>query len=230
MAELLKPLGLAALIAFGAPALAQDTTAPADSAAQTTETTAETPAETPTEAPTGGNPLGLEMGEQLDENGNPVQQQPESYIDEVFGDWSRECIRIPGNEGPDPCEMVQLLRASPEEDPLGKVSIARLPDNLKTVAGVTVIMPLGVVLTQQLTIGVDSAAPRRYPFQYCVPIGCFAQFGISAGELASFKNGAKSIFTVVPMADPSTKAPFDVSLSGFTAAFDSLPVLQIPAQ
>ncbi|MGH1368984.1 MAG: invasion associated locus B family protein [Maritimibacter sp.] len=226
MAELLKPLGLAALIALGTPAFAQDTTeAPAEETPA-----AETPA--PEAAPVvegEGNPLGLEMGEQLDENGNPVVQQPESYIDEVFGDWSRECIRIPGNEGPDPCEMVQFMRPAPDAEPLGKISIARLPDNLKTVAGVTVIMPLGVVLTQQLTIGVDSAAPRRYPFQYCIPIGCFAQFGISAGELAAFKNGAKSTFTVVSMTDPSSKAPFDVSLSGFTAAFDSLPVLEIPA-
>lgn len=227
MAELLKPLGLAALMALGTPVFAQDTTA---------ETPAEAPAEAtaaqdaaPTEAATdeGGNPLGLSLGEELDANGNPVPQLPEAYVDEVFGDWSRECIRIPGRTEADPCEMIQLLRPAPDAEPMAKVSIARLPDNLKTRAGVTVVMPLGVVLTQQLTIQVDAAAPRRYPFLYCVATGCYAQFALTAAEVTAFKNGAKATFTVVPVNTPDAAAPFEVSLSGFTAAFDSLPVLDI---
>lgn len=223
MAHLLKPLSLAAMIAMAGPAMAQDTTeaAPAEDAAPAAEAapTAETPS----------------LDEQLD-MGQPAAPaaappQVETYVDEVFGDWQRECLRLPeGQEGPDPCQITQFLRETPEGQPVGKVSIGRLPDGSEAVAGSMIIVPLGVLLTQQVTVGVDSAAPKRYAYRFCDPTGCVAQIGYTAGEVESFKAGNKATITVVPLAAPDQKIPLELSLKGFTDAWNSLPARAGEAQ
>ncbi len=205
MADMLKPLGLAAMIAMAAPAFAQDAEAPA-----TDETpAAEAPAATPD----------LDMGETVGEAGQP---QVETYVDEVFGDWQRECLRIPGNEGPVPCQITQFLREEPEGAPVGKVSIGKLPEGSDAAAGSMIIVPLGVLLTQQMTVGVDSATPKRYPFRFCDPNGCVSQIGYTNAEVEAFKAGVEATVTVVPTAAPDQKVELPLSLSGFTDAWNSL--------
>ncbi|MEC7760711.1 MAG: invasion associated locus B family protein [Pseudomonadota bacterium] len=224
MATILKPLGLAALIALGGAAYAQDTTE-GDAAATETPATDEAPAATEApatdEAPTSPD---LDMGETTE------QPQVETYVDEVFNDWQRECLRIPGNEGPAPCQITQFLREEPDGAPVGKVSIGKLPDGNEATAGSMIIVPLGVLLTQQMTIGVDSAAPKRYPFRFCDPNGCVAQIGYTAEEIAAFKAGSEATLTVVPVAAPDQQVALPLSLSGFTAAYDSLEQPEVPQQ
>lgn len=218
MAEILKPLGLAVLIAFGGAAYAQDDTTPAaDTAAD------EAPAATE-DAPVASPDL--DMGE------NVAEQLPqiETFVDEVFGDWQRECLSIPGNEGQVPCQITQFLREEPDGQPVGKVSIGKLPTGGEAVAGSMIIVPLGVLLTQQMTIGVDSAAPKRYPYRFCDPNGCVAQIGYTAAEIEAFKAGAEATLTVVPTAAPDQKVELPLSLKGFTDAWNSLEVPEVPAE
>lgn len=205
MADIFKPLGLAMLLALASPAMAQDSTddAAADGA------TSEAPAPN------------LDMGSPADQPAQPVQL--ETYVDQTFGDWQRECLRRPeGQEGPDPCQLTQILRENPEATPIGKISLGVLPAGQQAVAGSTIIMPLGTLLTQQLTIGVDSAAAKRYPFRYCQPAGCVAQVGFTAEEIASFKAGNVATITIVPVANPEMQVKVPVSLKGFTDAWGSL--------
>lgn len=228
MADFLKPLGLATLIALAGPVMAQDTTAETTTET-TTETPAETPAEAPTEAPAAGTPTpDLDMGEAVGGEGAPAQQQVETYIDEVYGDWQRECLRLPNAEEgtPDPCQITQFLREEGNEAPVGKVSIGRLPAGQQAVAGSMVIVPLGVLLTQQITIGIDGGTPKRYPFRFCDPNGCVAQIGYTDAEVSNFKAGAKATVTVTPAAAPDQEVKLPLSLSGFTDAWNSLPVPQ----
>ncbi|MBV7409696.1 invasion associated locus B family protein [Maritimibacter sp. DP1N21-5] len=224
LTSLVTPLSLAALLAVAGPAFAQDTTTetPAEEAPAAE---AETPATPDTTLPD------LDMGEATGAEGD-ASQQIETYVDEVFGDWQRECLRIPGNEGPAPCQITQFLREEPEGAPVGKVSIGKLPDGNEAVAGSMVIVPLGVLLTQQITVGVDAAAPKRYPFRFCDPNGCVAQIGYTSGEVDSFMKGNEAIVTVVPTAAPDQKVELPLSLSGFTDAWNSLekPAAQAPAQ
>lgn len=221
MATILKPLGLAALIALGGAAYAQDTNegdAPAAEAPATEAPATDAPATEEAPAPADeatGNP-DLDMGETTE------APQVETYVDEVFDDWQRECLRIPGNDGPAPCQITQFLREEPEGAPVGKVSIGKLPEGNEAAAGSMIIVPLGVLLTQQMTIGVDSAAPKRYPFRFCDPNGCVAQIGYTSAEVAAFKAGGSATLTVVPVAAPDQKVELPLSLKGFTAAYDSL--------
>lgn len=208
MAKFLTPLGLAALIALGGAAYAQDTT---EDAAPAEEGQTAVPE--------------LDMGEPATPEGQP---RVETYVDEVFGDWQRECLRIPGDENPPPCQITQFLREEPDAQPVGKVSIGKLPEGAEASAGSMIIVPLGVLLTQQMTIGVDSAAPRRYPFRYCDPNGCVAQIGYTSAEVEAFKAGSQATLTVVPVAAPDQQVELPLSLKGFTDAWNSLEVPELP--
>ncbi len=215
MADLMKPLGLAMLLALASPAIAQDTTATDGAAA---DSGAAAPA---AEAPTTGAGDSLDMGTPADQPQQPPQL--ETYVDQTFGDWQRECLRMPeGQEGPDPCQITQLLREQPEANPIGKISVGVLPAGQQAIAGSMIIMPLGTLLTQQLTIAVDSSAPKRYPFRYCDQVGCVAQIGLTAEEITGFKAGNAAKITINPAAKPEIKIDVPVSLKGFTAAWDSI--------
>lgn len=212
MADFLKPLGLAALIALASPVLAQDA--------------AETPAEdaVPAEEPA------LDMGSP-EAGAEAAPTQVQTYVDEQFGDWSRECLRLPeGQEGDDPCQITQVLRTKPEENPIGKISIGKLPEGGQAMAGSMIILPLGTLLTQQITIGVDSGAAKRYPFRYCDKVGCVAQIGFTAAEVTSLKAGNQATITITPATAPEARVAIPVSLSGFTAAWDSLATPAAAAQ
>jgi len=205
MAKLLKTLSVATLIALSGPVLAQENT-DATPAPQDSQTQA---------AP--ADPA-LSMGEAVD----TTRQPGVPYVDEVFGDWERKCVLNP--EGDDPCQIYQLVKDSTGA-PTAEISLVALPAGQQAAAGATVVVPLETMLTQQLTIDVDGNNPRRYPFRFCAKIGCFAQIGLTAAEIEGFQRGAVAHMTIVPAAAPDQTVVLNVSLSGFTAAYESLPVL-----
>jgi invasion protein IalB len=90
------------------------------------------------------------------------------------------------------------------------------------VAGATIVVPLETLLTEQLTIAVDGAQPKRYPFTWCAPLGCIARVGFTQAEIDGFKKGAKATITIVPFAAPDQPVNLDLSLKGFTAGFDAV--------
>ncbi|MEZ5767468.1 MAG: invasion associated locus B family protein [Paracoccaceae bacterium] len=140
MADLLKPLGLAALLALASPALAQDT---GGDAAPAADDAAAAPAA----------------------DAAPADGQPQAYIDEVFNDWSRECVRRPeGSEGDDLCWVTQVLKDD-NGRPFGKFSIRRVPAGSQAVAqaDVAVSMELVPYLPTGVTLGVDKGARARIP-------------------------------------------------------------------
>jgi invasion protein IalB len=207
-AELMKSLTLAALVAFAAPAIAQDTT--------TTDTTTDTTAEQPVAE------SDLSMGVPAQEELQPGQ----AYVDEVIDDWERRCLHNP--DGEDPCHIYQLVLDA-EGVPMADITIVRLPAGQQAAAGATVIAPLEVLLTQQLTLGVDSAAAKRYPFRFCTQVGCVAQIGFTGGEIEAFRKGNVAKMIIVPAIAPDQNVELNVSLKGFTKAFESLPVPEAPA-
>lgn len=199
MSDLFRPALIAALIAFTAPVAAQEST---DDTAQE-EDTADT---------------GYSMGEEVS-----GREPGTEYVAEVFGDWEKKCIVMPEGQGEDPCQIYQLLKNAAGE-PVAEVSMVRLPAGGQAVAGGTIVVPLETLLTQQLKLSVDGSTAKRYPFQFCAPVGCLSQVGFTADEVDRFKKGNSAVLTIVPAAAPDQKFDMVVSLSGFTAAYDSLSV------
>jgi invasion protein IalB len=204
MIDLTKPLAVALSLALAGPALAQD--APAPDAAET-ETPAATPAETPADTATE----------------TPADQGPDdigkAYTAETFGDWQLQCIRT--EDGDDPCEIYQVLKDTTGQT-IADISLLALPDGSEAVAGATVMVPLETLLTPGLAIAVDSAKPRAYQFSFCAQPGCFARIGFTGEELAALKKGNKATVTLIPVAAPDKRVSVDISLNGFTAAFDAV--------
>lgn len=198
--------------ATGLPAAAQDTAAPAEDAPS-----AEAPAEGAAPAP-GPDAGGLSMGEPA---GGDGMGQP--YVQSEHGDWDIRCIRTP--DGDDPCQLYQLLEDA-DGNAVAEFSLFPLvPPQGEAVAGGSVISPLETLLTQQVTMTLPGAEPRRYPFTFCNQVGCFARVGFSAADIAAFKAGSSATVSIVPVLAPDERISLDVSLTGFTAGYDALAAI-----
>ncbi|HCP80348.1 MAG TPA: invasion associated locus B family protein [Octadecabacter sp.] len=208
-----KTLTAAALACtFGAPTFAQ-------------ETTEEAPVETTTEAPAETQPESVfNMGEEVDENGDPVAPEPQEpqpgqqYLSQVFGDWALRCLKV--EEGKDPCQMYQLLNDA-DGNSVAEIAIVVLPGSGQAVAGATIVAPLETLLTEQLTLRVDGGQARRFPFNFCNAGGCVTRLGLTEQDVALFRRGAEATLRMVPAAAPDQEVTVTMSLSGFTAAYNA---------
>jgi invasion protein IalB len=184
---------------------------PISTFAQTTETDT-----TETQVPSVEDQLSF-----ADENGGGPKVG-ETYIGEQFGDWEMRCIKA--EEGNDPCQMYQLMSDN-DGAPIAEISIFRLPEGGRALAGATVIVPLETSLADQLSLQVDTGAPRRYPFAFCNPIGCYSRIGLIAAEVDEFKRGNTAELNIVPAMAPDQRVRVLMSLSGFTASYNRTSVI-----
>ena len=154
-----------------------------------------------------------------DNSGEP--KVGETYIGDAYGDWEMRCIKT--EDGDDPCQMYQLMSDS-EGTPIAEISIFRLPEGGRAVAGATVIVPLETSLTDQLSMQVDGGSLRRYPFAFCNQIGCYSRIGFIAAEVDEFKRGNTAELNIVPALAPNQNVRVLMSLAGFTAAYDKTSI------
>lgn len=161
----------------------------------------------------------------------------ETYVDEQFDDWQRECLRMPEDSGQeDPCRMVQVLKDA-AENPVGKIAIGRQPDGSNAAASGEVALPtdMGIYLPEGIAIGVDDGLKKTYGFYRCLPDACTSQLRFTNDDVTAFKAGTTMWLNIVAfLPDDRRKAlrlQIPVSLKGFTKAFDSLvvPSIENPA-
>lgn len=211
-----------ALILSGTVAFAQNDTAAEEAAPVAAETAApDSPAtETPaTEAPAGeaapADPAASDAAE-------APQQEVLEVVKATHGDWEVRCAP----DGAD-CFMYQLAMDS-ENNPVAEFSLVRLAEGAGAAAGATVVSPLGTLLPAGVELQVDDGEARRYPFTWCSQVGCFARFGVDQASVDAMKAGQVAKAVLVAVAAPDRPLLLEVSLSGFTAAFDSLEPAAAP--
>ncbi|WP_299355644.1 invasion associated locus B family protein [uncultured Shimia sp.] len=154
----------------------------------------------------------------------PAQAAGEETSSEKIGDWDLQCA-LSGPE-PRPCRMYQLL-TDPQGNAVAEVTMYRLPEGAPAAAGATFIVPLQTLLPQQLTIALDGVLANRIPYTYCTQIGCLARLGISSIEAEAYKKGQNVTVSLVPAVAPDQVVSVNMSLKGFTEAFEkSTPVQQ----
>ncbi len=232
---------LSALAVLSAPMTwAQDAATP-DTQAETPETSApaaDAPSEksqvqAPAQAPAGDPEAEqmpstdvLDTGEPADPPApgatNPAQDDA-TYTKTTSGAWDVQCLRV--DEGEEPCQMYQLLQDAQGAN-VAEVSLFKVANGGQVAAGATFVVPLETLLTQKLTIAVDSGAAKRYDFSFCTQIGCYARVGFTAAEVNAFKGGASANVTIVPALAPDQKVSVDMSLNGFTAAYDQITAIE----
>lgn len=203
---------LVCALAAGGSAWAQETTTP-------TEGATETP-------PAEGGPAittpELSMGEDVVDPNAPGT----IYVKETQGAWDIRCIRT--ETGNDPCQIFQALKDSTGTT-VAEFTMVALENGGDAVAGATATTPLGTLLTEPLLIAIDGAAAKRYPYTWCDQDGCHSRIGFNAEGLAAMKKGAEAQVVVVPLLTADQPVELTMSLSGFTAAFDTMKDLNIKA-
>jgi invasion protein IalB len=207
--------------ALAAPVAAQETTPPAADAPAAEPPAPAVPAEpaapggqAPADAPAPAEGAAAEppAGEA------PAQGEVMEVIRDTFGDWQVRCAP----EG-DECFMYQLAMDD-EDNPVAEVSILKLPEQAEADAGVTVVTPLGTLLPQGVVVQIDGGEQRQYPFAWCSQVGCFARFGLARPSIDAMKRGKAGKLTLHAVAAPERPVTLALSLTGFTAAYDSLAV------
>ncbi len=144
----------------------------------------------------------------------------ESYVAATFDDWEVICITVAEGEV-EPCQMYQVLRDA-EGNATAEITLFPLEPGQEAAAGATILTPLETLLTSQLVMQIDTSTAKRYPFTFCAAIGCIARVGFTAEEVDAFRQGAVATWQVVPVAAPDTVIPLQMSLRGFTAAYNDV--------
>ncbi len=205
-------------LSFGTASFAQDTTTPA----------AETPAaeETKPEAAKveDAKPEAVNKEDEafpISEDGKtkkvPVGTE---IVKSEHGDWKIVCVALPEDQ-PEQCRLYQLL-VDKDDNPVAEYSIVTLAEAAKAEAGVNFISPLGTLLSSQASMRVDADKVKRYPFGWCDTQGCIARYGLTKAEVDSMKRGNKAVMTIVAAAAPKNPIELNLSLTGFTAAWNAL--------
>ena len=147
---------------------------------------------------------------------------PQIYIREEHGDWEVRCLEAPEGQE-DPCQLYQRL-SDQQGNPTADVNFFDVPDGGDIVAGATVLTPLQTLLTAQVVMTIDGGQPRRYPYSFCDPAGCYSRMGFSSADVAAFKAGNTATLVVVPALAPDQSAELKMSLKGFTAGLAAVEV------
>ena len=199
---------LALVLALSAPlpALAQETPAPAADAPAADAPASDAPASS------------LSMGS---DPAAAAKADSGIYVKESFEAWELRCEKT--SLGADPCQLYQLLKDG-EGNSVAELAMFTLPEGTQgpAVAGANFIAPLETLLPEGMLITIDTAKPRAYPFTVCTQIGCVSRIGFTGEEIAAFKKGGKATFSISPFVAPGQKVNLDVSLKGFTAAYDAM--------
>ena len=146
-----------------------------------------------------------------------IPQVGQTYTKETNGDWDVRCIKtVDGLD--EPCQMYQLM-SDDEGTPVAEISIFRLPEGGRAIAGATIVVPLETSLPPQLIMQVDEGATRRYPYSFCNTIGCYSRVGLLDEEVDAFLAGKAAKLTIVPAMAPDQTVELTMSLIGFTASY-----------
>jgi invasion protein IalB len=87
-----------------------------------------------------------------------------------------------------------------------------------------VTVPSGRMIPPGITLKVDDKQGAKIPYAYCFPQSCVAEVKLDDNLVKVLKGGGK--LTVMSVNFQAKENPIDVTLEGFTAAFDGPPLKQ----
>ena len=142
------------------------------------------------------------------------------------GDWTLVCQKT--LSGDDPCRMAQLLRDN-QDNPVIEAELSRLEGENLPAAVMVFNTPLLTVLPEGVTLSIDGGSPVKIPFLFCDRSACIARVNLRDPDVNAFKRGGAATVRIVPLAAPDNSVTLTMSLTGFTAAYDSIiPISQPP--
>ena len=138
---------------------------------------------------------------------------PAQAPDGAAAAWRVECT---GDGKTLDCRAVQQVFQR-ETRQLVLSAVVRPAADAKTGAMV-LTLPLGLNLTEPVTVKVDNGAAERQPIQTCTNVGCFVAMTLTDKMIAAMRTGSELKITV----QDANKKPIDMGLPllGFGLAFD----------
>jgi invasion protein IalB len=127
--------------------------------------------------------------------------------------WRVECT---GDGKTLECRAIQQIFQLDTRRLVASVAVRFAPE-LKA-ASMSVLLPLGLNLTEPVLIRVDNGPPERQPIQTCNNAGCLVSLTVPDKLLAAMRTGTELKLTV----QDATKKPIDLGLPllGFGIAYD----------
>lgn len=145
----------------------------------------------------------------------PTQPLPDTIRAE-FGDWTVVCA---GDT--DFCAM-KSFGLNADGSRAVEMEVVKLAASTGAEAGVTVLTPLGVLLEEGVVYRIDDGEAVRRGYQVCTQVGCLSRYGATPAEVAALRAGGRLNLLVAAINVPQNPIAVQVSLRGFTAAFNSL--------
>ena len=159
---------------------------------------------------------GLSLGKPLE----TIREPGEVYLAGNKGDWNVRCIT--GNAGEiDKCEIQQLLFLD-ENTPVADISIFKLPAGERAVAAANVMVPLETLLTKKFRFAFSEKSVKEFPYSFCNRNGCLVRMGLLEEDIEAMKKGSISELSITHISSPKASINLSLSLTGFTAAFDTI--------
>lgn len=149
------------------------------------------------------------------------QQEPNETVKATHGAWEVVCAA----SQPDTCVIRQFGELE-EGNRVIEVRVRKLDgvttqDGRELPAVIRITTPLGSLLRNGLTVKVDASEAVTGAYEVCLPRGCIVEDPMSQEFLARFKGGAVANMTF-GVVQQEQEISVDISLQGFTAAFNAL--------
>ena len=151
-------------------------------------------------------------------------QQPEQELRTTHGAWEIHCLK-----GTDTCVMQQVGKTADGKRAM-LVTIQRLAgvtaEGQNVPAAITVNTPIGVLIPYGVRVKIDTGNVAPVPLLRCLPEACVARAPLAEQAVDMFKKGTNATVGFFLQQE----VPVEISLSGFTAAYNDLTPIQAPAQ
>jgi invasion protein IalB len=130
--------------------------------------------------------------------------------------WRVECNGDGKTLGCQAIQQVAQRDARQQVTPLLTMLVHYVPEGKTAVT--QILLPLGLSLTDPISIKVDNGTPERQPIQTCNNQGCLVTMSINDKLLAAMRSGTDLKITVQDI----NKKPVEIALPllGFGVAFD----------
>ncbi len=133
--------------------------------------------------------------------------------------WQERCNdKVKRANGKPYCEMVSTLVVQETGQRFLEFAIG-YPEGSPSARGV-VTLPLGVMLTEGVSLKVDDGPLMRFQVRYCNAGGCYAFLNLGDEVLGQFKKGNQAVFSLV--ASDQKRLSVAVPLSGFSKRLSSI--------
>lgn len=136
---------------------------------------------------------------------------------QTFKDWQFRC-ETPEGADEERCAIFQNIVVRESKQQLLNFAVT-IPQKDRPAAAV-LLLPLGISLPMGVGLAIDDEEQARLAVEHCVQIGCRAVFPVQEDLLTKMKAGKAANVTFHDGARRPITIP--VSLSGFTAAYDTL--------